>query len=101
MIDQCAEEHGVSAPLSSSEAPGITCDEILAKAAELWPPQCMMVVHHAPGVEGRSGGEVLKDTASPGAYGQSCGHAGLKMQGNPPGDDRRHAAEPRSRTRSN
>ena len=26
-------------------------------------------IHYAPGVEGRSGGETLQDTASPGAYG--------------------------------
>ena len=45
------------------------------------------------GVEGRPGGKALQDAALPQAYGQSCGHEGLKTQGNPPGDSRRHAAE--------
>ena len=46
--------------------------------------------HHAPGVEGRFGGEALQDAASPGAYGQSCGHKSPKMQRYPPRDGRRH-----------
>ena len=31
-------------------------------------------IHHALGVESQFGGEDLQDSASPGAYGQSCGH---------------------------
>ena len=58
-------------------------------------PAAFEQIHYAPGVEGRSRSETLQDAASPKAYGQSCGHEGLKMQGNPPGDGRRHAAEPR------
>ena len=52
-------------------------------------------IHHAPSVEGQSGGEALQDAASPLAYGQSCSHEGPKMQENPPGHGRRHAAETR------
>ena len=52
-------------------------------------------IHHVSGVEGRSGGEALQDAASPGACGQLCGYEGPKLQGNPLGDGRRHAAEPR------
>ena len=42
-------------------------------------------IHHAPGVEGHSGGKALPGAASSGAYGQPCGHEGLKIQENPPG----------------
>ena len=43
-------------------------------------------IHNTQSVEGRSGGEALKDAASPGAYGQSCGHEHPKIKGNPSGD---------------
>ena len=50
-------------------------------------------IHHVPDIEERSGGEALQDAASPGAYCQSCGHEGPKMQINLPGNGRWHAAE--------
>ena len=62
------------------------------KAATKLSPKLYQQIHHAPG---RSGGEALQDSASPRAYGQSCGHEGPKMQGNPPEVGRRHAADPR------
>ena len=37
-------------------------------------------IYHAPGVEGWSAGKPLQDAASPGAYGQSCGHEGPKCR---------------------
>ena len=37
-------------------------------------------IHHAPGVDERSGGEALQYTALPGAYGQSCGHEDPKSR---------------------
>ena len=58
-------------------------------------------IHHAPDVEGQSGGQALQNATSPGAYCQLCGHEGPKMQENPPGDGRRYTAEPRVRKRRN
>ena len=52
-------------------------------------------IRHVPGVERQSGNEALQEIASPGAYGrQACGHEGSKIQGNHPGDGRRHAVKP-------
>ena len=56
--------------------------------------QCEQI-HLAPDTEGRSDGEALQNISSPGAYGQSCSHEELKMQGNLLGDSRQHVVEPR------
>ena len=84
LTDQGAEENGVYASLNSSKTRGKSCDETLAKAQNLDHRSRCEQIHHASGVEGQSGSEVIQDAASPGAYGQSCGHEGPKMQGNPP-----------------
>ena len=69
-----------------AETRGKSCNEILAEAAEPWSPQPVYQIYHAPGIEGRSGGEALQNAASPGAYGQLCGHEGPKMPRYPSGD---------------
>ena len=85
----------MSALLNSSKTRGKAATKPSPKLQNLGRRSRFEQIHHAPGVEGRSGGEAFQDAASPGAYDQSCGHEGPKMQRNPPGDGRWHAAEPR------
>ena len=86
LTDHEAEENGVSAPLNSLKTRGKSCDEELQNLSHR---SRYEQVHHAPGVERRSGGESLQDASLPGTYGQSCGLEYPKMQENPPGDGRR------------
>ena len=89
LTDPDAEENGVSAPLNTSKHEGKAVTKPSPKLQNLDHLSRHEQMHHAPGIEGRSGGEALQDAALPGAYGQSP-----NMQGNPPGNGRRHAAEP-------
>ena len=81
LTDQGAEENVVSSPLNSSKTQRKSCNETLAKLQNLGHHSLCEQIYHPPGVDGRSGGEALQDATSPGAYGQSYGHEGLKMQG--------------------
>ena len=92
---QGAEENKVSAPLNSSTTRGKAATTPSPKLQNLGHRSRCEQIHHESGIEGRSGGEALQDAAPPGAYGHSCGHEGLIMQGNPPGDGRRHTAKTR------
>ena len=96
MTDQGAEENEVSAVSTPQKHEGKAATIPSPKLQNFGHRSRCEQIHYAPCVEGRSGGEVLQDAASPGTYGQSCGHESRKMQGNTPGDGRLStAAEPR------
>ena len=63
------EENGASALLNSSKTREKSVMKHSLKLQNLGHPSLSTQIHHAPGVEGRSGGEALQDVALSGAYG--------------------------------
>ena len=59
--NQGAKENGVSAPLNSSQTRGKAATKPSSKLQNLDQRSRCKQIHHAPGVEGRSGDEALQD----------------------------------------
>ena len=95
LTDQARQKTKCPLPSTHQKHEGKAATKSSPKLQSLGHRRLCEQIHHAPGVEGRSGGEAFQNAMSPGAYGQSCCHEGSKVKGSCPGYSRRHAAEPR------